>query len=68
LILAITIPNLGRIDVATQTARYGWPDAVCIAVIVAPLVLILAGINRFKIVEGIGWGLLIILLALRFTT
>ena len=68
LILAITIPNLGRIDLVTHTAHYGWPEALCIAVILAPLILILVGVNRLKIVEGIGWVMLIILLALRFTT
>jgi hypothetical protein len=67
LILAITLPNLGRPELSTHTIKYGWPDGLCIAMIVAPLILILAGAAKSRLAEGIGWALLLILLVLRFT-
>jgi hypothetical protein len=37
-----------------------------ITMIVAPLILVFIGAARFRIVEQIGWALLLILLALSF--
>jgi hypothetical protein len=67
LVLAITLPNLGRPELVTHTIRYGWPDVLCVGVILMPLVVVLVGINRSKIIEGIGWALMVVLLALRFS-
>jgi len=67
LILAITIPDLGRPELSTHTVSYGWRDGLCIAMIITPLVLIVVGARRWRIVEGIGWALMVVLLALRFS-
>jgi hypothetical protein len=67
LVLVITLPNLGRPEFVTQTVRYGWPDVLCVGLILLPLVLVLVGINRSKIIEGIGWVLMVVLLVLRFS-
>jgi len=60
IILAITIPNLSGLEI--------WQDALSIGMILVPLVLILVGIGRSRITEAIGWVLMVILLALRFST
>ena len=66
LILAITIPNLGRIDAATHTIKHGWYDGVSIGIITAPLALIFIGAAWSRVTERVGWVLLLILLVLRF--
>jgi hypothetical protein len=67
LVLGITLPNLGRIELPTHTIRYGWPDVICVAVILLPFAVVVVGINYSKVVEGIGWVLMGLLLALRFS-
>ena len=64
LILAITIPNLGRVNLATHTVHYVWQDLLWVAIVLVPMILILAGAKRSKLLEGIGWILMSILLAL----
>jgi hypothetical protein len=44
--------------------EYGWPDALCIAIIVVPL-LVFVGAARSRTTETIGWVLLLIVLAVR---
>jgi hypothetical protein len=71
LVLAITLPNLGRPDFsdpASYKIKYGWPDALCIAIIVAPLLLVFIGATRSRATEAVGWVLLLIVLALRFVS
>ena len=65
-ILAITLPNLGQIDLASHTTTYGVPDGVCIAVVICPLILIFVGAARWEMAECIGWALLLVVLFLRF--
>jgi hypothetical protein len=67
LVLAITIPDLGRSELSTHTISYGWRDGFCIAMIITPLILILVGAACSRIAEVIGWILMVILLALRFS-
>jgi uncharacterized membrane protein len=67
LVLATTLPDLGRPKLATHTVRYGWPDVLCFAAILLPLVMVLVGIGRSKIIESIGWALMVVLLALRIS-
>lgn len=64
LILAITIPNSGRIDRVSHKVYYVWQDLLWIAIVITPSIIILSGINRSKVVEGIGWVLMAILLGL----
>ena len=69
LVLAITLPNLGRPDLSElppHKIKYGWPDALCIAIIVAPLLLVFVGAARSRTAETVGWVLLLVILALRF--
>ena len=63
-ILAVTIPNLGRPDIPTNTIRYGWPDALWILLNFVPLIVIFIGADRSPTAERIGWALLLIVLAL----
>ena len=65
--LAVTIPNLGRMDEGTHTIRWGTEDMISPAVILTPLILIFVGYGRSKIVEGVGWLSLIAMLLLRFS-
>jgi len=67
LILAITIPNLGRINLATHTVYYVWQDALWVVIVLVPMILTLAGINRSKALEGIGWVLMSILWVMVFS-
>jgi hypothetical protein len=55
LILAVTIPNLGQINLAGHKVYYVWQDALWVGIVFVPMILILAGINRSKILEGVGW-------------
>jgi hypothetical protein len=65
--LAVTIPNLGHMDEATHTIRWGIEDIASLAIILTPLILIFVGYGRSKIVEGVGWLSLIAMLILRFS-
>jgi len=67
LILAITIPNLGRINLATHTVYYVWQDALWVVIVLVPMILTLTGINRSKALEGIGWVLMSILWVMVFS-
>ena len=58
LILAIAVPSLGSVSLPNHKIGYGWQDALAIAVIIAPLVLILIGAACSKITEVVGWVLL----------
>ena len=66
LVIAATLPNLGHIDPTTRRVANDvaalWP----IAVLLAPLLLIYVGAYCSKIAEGIWWGLLSIVVFLRF--
>jgi hypothetical protein len=64
LILAVTIPNLGRIDRVSHMVYYVWQDLLWIAIVITPPILILLGINRSKALESIGWVLMSILLVM----
>lgn len=68
LILAATIPNLGRIDPVSHKIYYVRQDWYWIAMVITPMILILLGINRSKVLEGIGWVLMCILLAMVIAT
>ena len=73
-ILSITLPNLGRpvrpnpaIKQGWQVV-YGWQDALCIAIIIAPLILIFIGAARSRAAEYVGWVLLLTVVILRFVS
>src|SRR5882757_5598760 len=69
LVLAITLPNLGRPDLSDLSAhriKYGWPEALCVSIILAPLILVFIGAGYSRRTESVGWVLLLIVLALRF--
>jgi hypothetical protein len=74
LILAIAIPNLGEIVRPNTKIKegsqivYGWHDALCVAIILAPLILILIGVARSRIIECVGWVLLLIVVVLMFSS
>jgi len=65
--LAVTIPNLGRMEEGTHTLRWRMEDMASMAIILTPLILIFAGYGRSKIVEGVGWLSLIAMLILRLS-
>ena len=62
LVLAATLPSLP----ISTTGRYGWPDAICIAVILCPLILVLISAGRSPNAERVGWVLLLALFGIRF--
>ena len=66
LILAITIPSLGSVPLPGHKIGYGWRDAAAVAGMVAPLIVILIGAAWSRVVEYIGWALLLILLIMLF--
>src|SRR5438045_3626463 len=67
-VLAVTAPNLGRVDLSNHKITYGWPDVLCVVVILAPLVLIFVGATRSRLTEYIGWTLLAVLVVLRLVS
>ena len=67
-ILAITAPNLGSVTLPNHKIGYGWPDALCVAVILAPLIVIFIGAAHSRLTEYIGWGLLVMLVVWRFVS
>jgi len=69
IVLGITFPNLGRPDLSGLSPRrivYGWPDALCIAIIIVPLLIVFLGAAFSLVTETVGWVLLLAILALRF--
>src|SRR5258706_11991696 len=67
LILAITGPDLGSVTLPNHKIGYGWKDAICVSIIVAPLIPIFIGASFSRAgVEYLGWALLLILLVVRF--
>ena len=55
--LAIVMPNLGRINRVTHAVYYGWQDFLSLLIVLVPMILILAGIKRSEVMEGVGWTL-----------
>jgi hypothetical protein len=66
LILAIAVPSLGSVSLPNHRIGYGWKDALAIAVIIAPLVLVLIGAARSQTMERLGWFGLWVLLVMGF--
>ena len=64
LILAIAVPSLGSVSLPNHKIGYGWRDALSVAIILAPLVVILIGAACSKIAETVGWVLLFAVVAL----
>ena len=64
LILAIAVPSLGSVSLPNHKIGYGWRDALSVATIVAPLVVILIGAACSKITEVVGWVLLFVVVVL----
>ena len=62
LVLAVAIPNLGSVSLPSHRIGYGWRDALSVAVMVAPLVVIFIGAICSRTVEYVGWALALILL------
>jgi hypothetical protein len=63
-ILAITVPSLGSVSLPNHKIAYSRRDALSVATIVAPLVVILLGAACSKIIEVVGWVLLFVVVVL----
>ena len=57
LVLAIAIPNLGSVTLPNHRIGYGWRDALSVAVMIVPLIVIIVGAICSRVVEYIGWAL-----------
>ena len=57
LVLAIAIPNLGSVTLPNHRIGYGWRDALSIAVMATPLIVIFVGAICSRVVEYVGWAL-----------
>ncbi|HEX5219897.1 MAG TPA: hypothetical protein VFZ59_10040 [Verrucomicrobiae bacterium] len=57
LVLAIDIPNLGSVTLPNHRIGYGWRDALSVAVMIIPLIVILVGAICSRVVEYVGWAL-----------
>jgi hypothetical protein len=66
LVLAVTIPNPGSVSLPHHRIGYGRRDVLCVAVILGPLILNLAGAAWSRFAECLGWVLLTALVVLRF--
>jgi hypothetical protein len=62
--MTIVLPNL--FTYSNHQFSYESGSACCIAWMVSPLILIFVGAVRSRLVEEIGWTLLILVLAARF--
>jgi hypothetical protein len=62
--LAITLPNMRT--VSNHQVSCGPGTAAYLAFFVAPLILVFVGMKWCRLVEEIGWALLIVFLAARF--
>ena len=67
LILAIAVPSLGSVSLPNHKIGWGWRDALSVATIIAPLVVILIGAACSKVTEIVGWVLLFALVVLCIT-
>jgi len=65
-ILAVMIPSLGSVSLPNHKIGYGWRDALAVAIVLTPLVLILVGAAFSQITEIIGWSLFFAVLFLCF--
>jgi hypothetical protein len=61
-VLAIAIPNLGSVTLPNHRIGYGWRDALSVAVMSIPLLVIFAGTIYSRVVEIVGWALAVGLL------
>ena len=63
-VLAVTIPNLGSVYTSEpQVMGYGWRDALAVAIMISPLIIIFVGAIYSRVVEYVGWALAFGLLA-----
>jgi hypothetical protein len=62
LVLAIAIPNLGSVTLPNHRIGYGWRDALSVAVMMIPLIVIFVGAIYSRVVEYVGWALAVGLL------
>jgi hypothetical protein len=62
LVLAIAIPNLGSVTLPNHRIGYGWRDALSVAVMIIPLIIILIGAIYSRVAECVGWALAVGLL------
>ena len=66
LLLAITLPNLGHAVLPDGSRGYSWRDGMAIALIVAPFLFVVIGAGWSRLIECMGWAVLLLLLVLRF--
>ena len=57
LVLAVAIPNLGSVALPNHQIGYGWRDALAVAILVIPLIVIWIGAIYSRVLEFIGWAL-----------
>ncbi|HEX5219895.1 MAG TPA: hypothetical protein VFZ59_10030 [Verrucomicrobiae bacterium] len=57
LVLAIAIPNLGSVTLPNHRIGYGWSDALAVAMMIIPLIVIFVGAIYSRVVEYVGWAL-----------
>ena len=55
-VLAVAIPNLGSVTLPNDRIGYGWRDALSVASMVIPLIVIFIGAIYSRAVEYLGWG------------
>ena len=65
-VLAIAIPNLGSVTLPNHRIGYGWRDALSVAIMIAPLIVIFTGAIYSRVVEYVGWALAFVLLVWMF--
>jgi hypothetical protein len=63
-ILAGLCPSLGSVSLPNHKIGYGWRNALAVAIVIAPLVLILIGAAFSRITEIVGWSLFFAILFL----
>jgi len=59
LVLAITIPNMGTVILPNHQIGYGWRDLLSVFAMVVPLFVIFVGAISSRVVEYVGWALMI---------
>ena len=65
-VLAVAIPNLGSVSLPNHRIGYGWRDALSVAIMFAPLIVIFIGAICSRVVEYVGWALAFMLLIWMF--
>jgi len=61
-VLAVVIPNLGSVTLPNHRIGYGWRDALSVAIMITPLIVIFIGAIYSRVAEYVGWALAFVLL------